>query len=84
MKKRSGPIEVKKEAPKDKMTNKERNRYNDLQKEIESLENKMLDIKEEMKSAPVAALVEMQKKLDASESKMEKLFTEWAELEAKL
>lgn len=84
MKKKSGPIEVKKEAPKDKMTNKERNRYNDLQKEIESLENKMLDIKEEMKSAPVAALVEMQKKLDASESKMEKLFTEWAELEAKL
>ncbi len=84
MKKKAPAIEVKKEAPKDKMTNKERNRYNDLQKEIETLENKMLDLKEEMSKAGAAALVDLQKKLDVFEAKMEKLFNEWAELEAKL
>jgi len=84
MKKKAPAVEVKKEAPKDKMTNKERNRYNDLQKEIEILENKMLDLKEEMTKAQAAALVDLQKKLDAFEAKMETLFNEWAELEAKL
>jgi ATP-binding cassette subfamily F protein uup len=84
MKKKAPAVEVKKEAPKDKMTNKERNRYNDLQKEIETLENKMLDLKEEMSKAGAAALVDLQKKLDVFESKMETLFNEWAELEAKL
>jgi ATP-binding cassette subfamily F protein uup len=84
MKKKAPAVEVKKEAPKDKMTNKERNRYNDLQKEIETLENKMLDLKEEMSKAGAAALVDLQKKLDVFEAKMEKLFNEWAELEAKL
>lgn len=84
MKKKVPAVEVKKEAPKDKMTNKERNRYNDLQKEIEILENKMLDIKEEMTKAQAAALVDLQKKLDGFEAKMETLFNEWAELEAKL
>jgi ATP-binding cassette subfamily F protein uup len=69
---------------KEKMTNKERNRYNDLQKEIEKLEAKILSQKEEMVNAGFAKLGELQTKLDSSESKLETLFSEWADLESKL
>ncbi len=84
LKKKAPPVVVQKQVTKEKMTNKERNRYNDLQKEIEKLEAKILDFKEEMVSAGFSKLSELQTKLDASESKLEILFTEWADLESKL
>jgi uncharacterized protein YlxW (UPF0749 family) len=84
LKKKAPPVVVQKQVTKEKMTNKERNRYNDLQKEIEKLEAKILGFKEEMVSAGFAKLSELQTKLDASESKLEILFTEWADLESKL
>jgi len=84
LKKKAPPVVVQKQVAKEKMTNKERNRYNDLQKEIEKLEAKILGFKEEMVSAGFAKLSELQTKLDASESKLEILFTEWADLESKL
>jgi ATP-binding cassette subfamily F protein uup len=84
LKKKAPPVVVQKQVAKEKMTNKERNRYNDLQKEIEKLEAKILGFKEEMVSAGFSKLSELQTKLDASESKLEILFTEWADLESKL
>jgi ATP-binding cassette subfamily F protein uup len=84
LKKKAPPVIVQKQVAKEKMTNKERNRYNDLQKEIEKLEEKILGFKTEMASAGFAKLSELQTKLDASESKLEILFTEWADLESKL
>ena len=84
LKKKAPPVVVQKQVAKEKMTNKERNRYNDLQKEIEKLEAKILGFKEEMVSAGFTKLSELQTKLDASESKLEILFTEWADLESKL
>ncbi len=85
LKKKTPPAgAAQKSVAKEGMTNKERNRYNDLQKEIEKLEAKIVTSKEEMASAGFAKLSDLQKKLDASESKLEMLITEWAELEAKL
>ena len=86
LKKKTPPASanVQKEVAKDKMSNKERNRYNDLQKEIEKLEAKIVTINEEMAIAGYSALTELQAKLKTSESKLELLFNEWAELESKL
>jgi ATP-binding cassette subfamily F protein uup len=84
LKKKAPPAEVKKEAPKDKMSNKERNRYNELQKEIEKIEARIVVLKDEMVSASVSKLTEIHPKLEKEESKLESLFNEWAELEAKL
>lgn len=84
LKKKAPPVEVKKDAPKDKMTNKERNRYNEVQKEVEKLDAKILSLKEEMNGAGFTKLAEVQAKIDVAESKLESLMNEWAELEAKL
>ncbi len=84
LKKKAPPAEVKKEAPKDKMSNKERNRYYELQKEIEKIEARIVVLKDEMVSASVSKLTEIHPKLEKEESKLESLFNEWAELEAKL
>ena len=84
LKKKAPPVEVKKEALKDKMSNKERNRYNELQKEIEKVEARIVGLKDEMLSASTTKLTELHPKLEKEESKLESLFNEWAELEAKL
>jgi ATP-binding cassette subfamily F protein uup len=84
LKKKAPPVEAKKETPKEKMTNKERNRYNELQQEIEKLETKIASLKDEMNGASVAKLAELHTKLETSEKKLESLFNEWADLEAKL
>ncbi|MBA2404364.1 MAG: ABC-F family ATP-binding cassette domain-containing protein [Bdellovibrionales bacterium] len=87
LKKKAPAIAAPKEtagAAKDKMTNKERNRYNELQKEIEKMETKVAGIKSEMEQANYATLSELQGKLKISESKLELLFNEWADLESKL
>lgn len=85
LKKKAPAQAVQKEAAaKDKMTNKERNRYAEVQKEIEKLEAKIAEIQSEMSSATASKLVELQTKLDTQEKKLEALFNEWADLEAKL
>ena len=75
---------VKKAPVKEKMSNKERNRYNDLQKEIEKIEVKIADFKKDMNDASFSKLAELQIKIDTTEKKLESYVNEWAELEAKL
>lgn len=77
------------EAPASKMTNKERNRYDQLGKEIEKLEAKIGTQKSELENFDYTKFDkkkadEMQAALTKSEAKMEELFNEWADLEAKL
>ena len=84
LKKKTSSSEQKKEAPKDKMSNKERNRYQEVQKEIEQVEALMLNLKEKMNAAKASELVELQLKMDGSEAKLANLMDEWAHLEAKL
>ncbi len=77
---------------KDKLSNKERNRYQQLSEEIEKLEKKVASFKEELGAVDYANLdKDKKKKLEAlqashdqSEKKLEVLFTEWADLEAKM
>lgn len=80
------PVEVK---PTSKVSNKERNRYEQLSKEIEVLEGKINLVKEELAAIDYtnfdqASLDKLQKDLESKEAKMELLFTEWAELEEKI
>jgi ATP-binding cassette subfamily F protein uup len=84
LKKKTPHADQRKDAPKDKMSNKERNRYQEVQKEIEQLEALMLTLKEKMLGAKVSDLADLQTKLDGSEAQLEKLMNEWADLEAKL
>jgi ATP-binding cassette subfamily F protein uup len=84
LKKKTPSVDKKIEAPKDKMSNKERNRYQEVQKEIEKLEAQIVSINEKMVSAKLTELSDLQTKLSVNESKLEKLLNEWAELEAKL
>lgn len=69
------------ETPKDKLTNKERNRYQKLSEEIAALEKKIETLKNELAQSYDAAKAQ---DLPKWEEKMERLFEEWAELEAKL
>jgi ATP-binding cassette subfamily F protein uup len=84
LKKKNPPVEVKKEANKDRLSNKERNRYNEIQGEIEKQETKAAALKTEMAGSGFSKLAELQAKLDVVEAKIESLLNEWAELEAKL
>lgn len=85
LKKKTPPADFKKDsAPKEKMSNKERNRYNELQKDIDVTEAKIATLKAEMNGAGFAKLAEIQAKIDVLESKLENLVNEWADLEAKL
>lgn len=85
LKKKSPPVVLApKEVSKEKMTNKERNRYNELQKEIDKLEAKIVTLKEEMTNAGYATLAELATKLKTAEAKLELLVNEWADLESKL
>jgi ATP-binding cassette subfamily F protein uup len=85
LKKKTPPANYKQEAaPKEKMSNKERNRYNELQKDIDSTEAKIATLKAEMSGAGFTKLAEIQAKIDMLDVKLEKLVNEWADLEAKL
>jgi len=84
LKKKNPPVEIKKEANKDRLSNKERNRYNEIQGEIEKQETKAAALKTEMAGSGFSKLAELQAKLDVVEAKIESLLNEWAELEAKL
>lgn len=93
--KKKAPAQVA-EAPKaevsSKMSNKEKNRYQELPKEIEKLEKKVESIKTELSSMDYANLdkektlrmEKLQKDLEREESKLDGLFEEWAMLESKL
>jgi ABC transport system ATP-binding/permease protein len=77
---------------KDKLSNKERNRYSELQSEIEKIEKKITQLKEELGSIDYASMdkekksrmATLQTSLEKSESKLEELFNEWSALETKL
>ncbi len=84
LKKKAPPAEVKKVVSVDKMSNKERNRYNELEKEIEKTEEKIAAIKGEMNGASFTKLAELQSKLDVLDTKLESFVNEWATLGAKL
>lgn len=77
----AGSAEVKTAPVKDKMSNKERNRYNQLGEEIEKLEGKVEKLKEELYAAFDQKKSEEVSKLEV---KLETLIFEWAELESKL
>lgn len=92
LKKKTG-VETKKvekvEEARPKMSNKERNRYDQIQKDIEKLEAKITKLKEELGSIDYSSFdqkktQELQAELDKSEAKLEELFNEWALLETKL
>lgn len=76
----------------DKMSNKERNRYGQLPAEIDKLETKIASLKDELAKIDYAKLdKDSKKKMEANQSELEKtegklevLFEEWAQLEAKL
>lgn len=84
LKKKTPPPVAQKEVPKEKMSNKERNRYNELEKEIAKLETKIAALKEEMAAAGYGALAELAVKLKTAETKLDTLVNEWADLESKL
>lgn len=84
MKKKQGSSQTfdSKPAPaKDKMNNKERNRYNQLGEEIEKMEARVTLLKEEIYQAYDKKKAEEVTKL---ETKLETLIYEWSELESKL
>lgn len=73
------PKKVASETP--KMSNKERNRYNQVGEEIEKLEAQVKTLKDELyQSYDEKKALELTKK----EAKLEELFEEWAQLESKL
>ena len=83
--KKKAPQQAKKsDAPKDKMSNKERNRYQEVQKEIEKIESIIQALKNEMANSNFIKLSEIQDKVSSNELKLEKLMEEWASLEEKL
>lgn len=89
LKKKSPPPEVKKEST-SRMSNKERNRYNEIGPEIEKLEARITKLKEEIgsidytKSFDQKKLQESQTLLESLEKRLEGLFEEWTDLESKL
>lgn len=75
-----------------KMSNKEKNRYEQIPKEMEKLEKKIEELKAELATIDYATLdkdkkekmSKLQKDLETQEKKLEVLFDEWALLETKL
>jgi ABC transport system ATP-binding/permease protein len=88
LKKKSPPKVLAAEAPapsKDKMNNKERNRYNQLGEEIDKLEKKIASMKDELSKVDYSKFDKVkveavQKDLEKTEKKLEVAFEEWAEL----
>jgi len=89
LKKKMPDPEEKREVSKDKMSNKERNRFNQLQGEIEIFEVEVKELKLKLGSIDYSnrdnkkKIEETQNKLDQVEAKLEASFNEWAELEKK-
>jgi ATP-binding cassette subfamily F protein uup len=89
LKKKSPPPENKR-ADTGRMSNKERNRYNEMGPEIEKLEARITKVKAEIaavdysKSFDQKKLQETQTLLEGLEKRLEGLYEEWAELETKL
>ncbi len=89
LKKKTPPPEAKK-ADSNRMSNKERNRYNELGPEIEKLEARIAKVKAELAAVDYAKnydkkkVQESQDLLDSLDKRLEGLFEEWAELETKL
>lgn len=71
------------EAPKEKLTNKERNRLQAIGPEIEKVEAKVAKINQEMLTAKASELVKLQEDLTKAETLLEALINEWSELESK-
>lgn len=87
LKKKTPPADYKKDSSagsKEKMSNKERNRYDQLTKDIETTETKIAALKTEMDGAGFTKLAEIQAKIDVLDAKLETMVNEWADLEAKL
>lgn len=80
------------EVSKDKLSNKERNRHQQLGQDIEKFETKIAKLREELASFDYASLDkqkkvqmdQLQAQLTKLEAQMEEAFNEWADLEAKL
>lgn len=88
LKKKAPPAETKK-ADSSRMSNKERNRYNEMGPEIEKLEARITKLKDELGSVDYTKfdqkkVQESQTLLESLEKRLEGLFEEWAELETKL
>jgi ATP-binding cassette subfamily F protein uup len=88
LKRKAPPAEVKKEAT-SKMSNKEKNRYNEIGPEIEKLETRIGKLKAELGAVDYSnfdqkKVNESQALLESLEKRLEGLFEEWAELETKL
>ncbi len=79
-------------APKEGMSNKEKNRYNQIGEDIDKVEKKIASLKSELEKIDYAsmtkestALMEKnQQELDKNEKKLDALMEEWADLESKL
>lgn len=88
LKKKSPPPESKK-TDTSRMSNKERNRYNEIGPEIEKLELRIAKLKEELGSVDYTKfdqkkVQESQVLLESLEKRLEGFFQEWADLESKL
>lgn len=88
LKKKAPPAEAKK-TDSSRMSNKERNRYNEMGPEIEKLEARITKLKDELGSVDYTKfdqkkVQESQTLLESLEKRLEGLFEEWAELETKL
>lgn len=75
--------------PQSKISNKERNRYDQLNKDIAALEPKISKLKEELavidySNFDQVALTKLQSDLEGKEAKMELLLEEWLVLEEKI
>lgn len=92
LKKKTPPAQNKSAAPKVGMSNKERNRYNQLPGEIEVLEKKIEKLKAELAAVDYGKITKdlklqvekNQGELEKTEAALDVLFNEWAELESKL
>jgi ATP-binding cassette subfamily F protein uup len=84
------PVETK--VSESKMSNKERNRYEQIPKEMEKLEKRIEELKADLAKIDYSNLDKekkdkmnkLQSELDTQEKKLEVLFEEWALLETKL
>lgn len=88
LRQKAPPVETKK-TDSSRMSNKERNRYNEIGPEIEKLELRIVKLKDELalvdyKNFDQKKVQESQTLLESLEKRLEGLFQEWSELETKL
>lgn len=89
----SAPVQKSQVQPvQSRMTNKEKNRFDQLPKDIEKVEKKIEEIKSGLSSIDYSSMDKektnrmesLQSNLEKEEAKLEALYEEWAELESKL